>query len=98
MLKTGDRLTSSFIQYLIIMQASRRSDTVRAFQSIRCKFQIAAIRAGLDSFIVGGISFFASLIAIGYDDFALNLRLSFISSFAMAGLCFFNELKNLMKK
>ena len=98
MLRIGDRFVSLYIQQLMMIQSPRDSATMLAIHSLKCKFQIAAIRAGLDSFIVGGISFFASLIAIGYDDFSLNLKLSFISSVSMAGLCFFNELKNLMKK
>lgn len=62
--------------------------------SLKLKIQIAGIRAITDAFIVGGISFFSSVIALGYPKVILSLDITLFSSVTMAALAFFNEMKN----
>lgn len=54
----------------------------------------AAIYSSIDTVIVGGIAFFSSIVAIGYDDLLTNVKISFISSVVTAGLAFFTEMRS----
>jgi len=98
MLRLSESLVPLIIQRLIIAQiVSSKSGRSEVIHSLRLKLEIAAARAAVDSFIVGGISFFASLVALGYQTPLINIKLSLFSAFTMAGLAFFNELKVQMK-
>lgn len=54
----------------------------------------AVIYSFIDTVIVGGIAFFSSIVAIGYDDLLVNVKVAFISSVVTAGLAFFTEMRN----
>lgn len=58
------------------------------------KIKKAVIYSLIDTIIVGGIAFFSSMIAIGYDDLLVNIKIAFISSVVTAGLAFFTEMKS----
>ncbi len=99
MLRLSESLVPLIIQRLVIVQIMggkpSRNDMIH---SLRLRLEVASARAVVDSFIVGGISFFASLIALGHADILINFKISCFSSFTMAGLTFFNELKIHMKQ
>lgn len=54
----------------------------------------ATIHSFADTICVGGIAFFSSLAAIGYNDLIVNIKIAFISSIVTAGLSFFTEMRN----
>lgn len=98
MLRLSDSLTVFVVQHLIIARVSsnpvRKTDALR---TMRLRLEVASVKALADAFIVGGISFFASLAALGYGDLIVNIRISLFSSITMAGLAFFNELRSKMR-
>ncbi len=99
MLRLSESVTPLIIQRLIIAQViSGGGRKTEALHTLRLRLEVAAARAAVDSFIVGGISFFASFAALGYQTPMINIKLSFFSATTMAGLAFFNELKSQMKQ
>ena len=99
MLRLSESITPLIIQRLIIVQVSSgKASKTEILHNLRLRLEIAAARAIIDALIVAGISFFASLAALGYGDLALNVRLSFFSAVTIAGLTFFNELKIQMSR
>lgn len=54
----------------------------------------AVLYTTIDTIIVGGIAFFSSMVAIGYDDLLTNAKIAFISSAVTAGLTFFTEMRS----
>lgn len=97
MLKLSECFSSVIIQNLIVMRISKYRHPSEKVVSIRTKFQIAAVNAVMDAFIVGGISFFASLAALGYSNLLVNIEVCLYSSVTMAGLAFFNDMKQQFK-
>lgn len=77
------------------------SDTIKCNNDTECddsreflkRVKNAAIYSLIDTIIVGGIAFFSSMVAIGYDNLLINVKIAFISSIVTAGLSFFSELK-----
>lgn len=57
----------------------------------------AAIYSFIDTVLVGGIVFFSSMVATGYDNLLVNVKISLISSVITAGLTFFTEMRNKIK-
>ena len=55
-------------------------------------------RALLDSFIVGGITFFSTMLGLGYVNLFENFKIALISSIMTGGLSFFTELKREAKR
>lgn len=100
MLNLSNSLTPILIQRLIIAQVQMGNEATgkrtEILKSLRTRLEIAFARAAVDGLIVSGISFFASLIALGYGDLALNIRISFFASVTMGGLSFFSEMKRYM--
>lgn len=99
MLSLSRSVSSVLIQSLVISKVScvpgRKTEAIR---DLRLKFEVAAARGMVDAIIVGGIAFFSSLGVLGYDNILLNIKISCVSSFSIAGLTFFNEMRLLMKK
>jgi len=93
MLKLSDSFSSTIIQYLVIARASKSNEKTRTLHDFGTKVRIAVAVALVDSFIVGGIAFFSSMMALGYVDILMNIKISFFSSAVMGGMTFFNELK-----
>ncbi len=100
MLRLSESLTPLIIQRLIIARVSSSGGgrKIEVLHTLRVRFEVAAARAVVDSFIVGGISFFASLVSLGHVDLFINLKVSLFSAVTMAGLTFFTELKKQMKQ
>ncbi len=98
MLRLSESVTPLIIQRLIIAQViSGGGRKTEALHTLRLRLEVAAARAAVDAFIVGGISFFASLGALGFENLMLNIKLSTFSACTMCGLAFFNELKSQIK-
>lgn len=67
-------------------------------QEFITKCKRAALRSAIDTVIVGGISFFSSLVAVGYVNLLVSIKIAFISSVVTAGLTFFTEMRNEINK
>ncbi len=92
-------MTPLIIQRLIIARVSSGGGRkVEVLHTLRLRLEVAAARAAVDAFIVGGISFFASFGALGFDNPILNIKLCLFSACTMCGLAFFNELKVQMRR
>lgn len=97
MLCLSESLIPLIIQRLIIAQVSSSGGRMsEAFRTLKLRFEVATSRAIVDSFIVGGITFFSSMIAIGYGDIMVNIKISLSSSIMLGGLTFFNSLRTLV--
>uniref|UniRef100_A0A6M3LDX6 Uncharacterized protein n=1 Tax=viral metagenome TaxID=1070528 RepID=A0A6M3LDX6_9ZZZZ len=97
MLRITESLVPIVINHLVLIQVSNwKSRRTEELRSLKMKLEIAIVRAIIDSFIVGGISFFASLVALGTVDISVNIEMCFLSATTMAGLAFFNEMKSQM--
>ncbi len=100
MLQMSDSLTSALISRLILTQVSggkASGQKTAILNSLQTRLEIALARAGIDCFVVGGITFFASFAALGYSDLSLNLRMSGFSAITTAGLAFFHGMQSQMK-
>jgi hypothetical protein len=54
----------------------------------------AVLISFIDAVLIGGITFFSSMAAIGYDNLLVNVKIAFISSVVTAGLSFFTEIRD----
>lgn len=79
------------------------SDTIKCNNDTECdnetkdfikKVKKAVIYSLIDMIIVGGIAFFSSMVAIGYNDLLMNIKIAFFSSIVTAGLTFFTEMRD----
>jgi hypothetical protein len=93
MLKLSDSFSSVIIQYLVIAKAAKTKDKTRTLHDFGTKVRIATAISMVDASLVLGVSFFSSLIALGYDNLLLNIKISLFSAFTIASLCFFTEMK-----
>ncbi len=89
---------STIIKYLIISKVSRSNEKTRALHDLGTTVRVAVAVAFVDSIIIFGITLFSSLIALGYSNLLINIKLSLFSAVTIAGLTFFNELKSKMKE
>lgn len=91
MLHTGMMIYNKIVSIpTICIMTKPDSETQEFFRRVKK----AAIYSMIDTIIVGGIAFFSSMIAIGYDDLFINTKIAFISSIVTAGLAFFTEMKS----
>ena len=99
MLRLSESLVPLIIQRLIIAQIvggkSSRNDVIH---SLRLKLEISAARAAVDAVIIGGVTFFSSMIMFGPDDIITNIKLSLFSATMLGGLTLFTTLKSQMSK
>jgi Na+-driven multidrug efflux pump len=77
----------------VIARVSQTTEKTKTIHDLSTKIRLAVAIALVDSFIVGGISFFSSMLALGYGDIILNIQIALFSSLTMGGLTFFGELK-----
>jgi len=98
MLNLAHTLSKDVIKVLhICTVVTKRTQEKHEIKKTVTNFKIAVVRAGADAFVVGGIAFFGSLIALGFSDMLDSLKISFISSITTAGLAFFNEVREQLK-
>ena len=99
MLKLSESLVPLIIQRLIIAQiVSSRSGRNEVIHSLRLKLEIAVARAAVDAVIIGGVTFFSSMIMFGSGDILTNIKLSLFSATMLGGLTLFTTLKSQMSK
>ncbi len=91
MLQLTDSTIEIMLKHLIIIRIDSNKKEHKIIHLDKLKYIL--LRSFIDSIIVGGISFFSSIVALGYSDILLNLKLATISSIVMSGLTFFTELK-----
>lgn len=91
MLNTTDNIISTTAYILSIVDESRRNTHPydKDIDFIKNTIPVVII----DTVIVGGTTFFSTVIALGYENLLANIKVAFISSFFTAGLSFFMELK-----
>ncbi len=58
---------------------------------------VIILRTLLDAFTVGGITFFSTMLGLGYANLIENCKIALISAVMMGGLSFFTELKRKTK-
>jgi len=91
MLQLTDSTIEVVLKHLIIMKVTENNKEHKLIHINRLKYIL--LRSSIDAFIVGGISFFSSMIVLGYDNILLNIKVAAISSTVTSGLTFFTELK-----
>lgn len=69
----------------------------RDTQEFLVKVKNAVIHSCVDTAIVGGITFFSSMVTIGTTSLLVNIKMAFISSVVAAGLSFFVEMRKKME-
>lgn len=98
MLNLARTLSIDVIKVLhICTVVTKRTHNENEIRKTVTNVKIAMVKAGADAFVVGGIAFFGSLIALGFNDMFDSLKISFISSITTAGLAFFNEVREQLK-
>ncbi len=99
MLRLSESITPLIIQRLIIAQVSSSGGrNTEVLHTLRLRLEVSVARSFIDAIIVSGISFFSSMIVLGYADILMNIKISFFSCVVMGGMSFFNELKSQMKQ
>jgi hypothetical protein len=93
MLQLTDSTIEIMLKYLIIIRVDSSKKEHKIIHIDKLKYIL--LRSFIDAFVVGGISFFSSMIALGYDDILLNIKLAIVSSVITSGLTLFTELKRL---
>lgn len=96
MLYLGDKLYNRIVSIPIICTMIGPNNNLgdNELQDFFRHIKSAAIHSFVDTIFVGGITFFSSLAAIGYNDLIVNIKIAFFSSVVTAGLSFFTEMKN----
>lgn len=98
MLHTSMILYNKIVSIPIICTViERHNNNDNDTQEFLKRVKKAAIYSFVDTIIVGGIAFFSSIAAIGYDDLLMNVKIAFISSVVTAGLSFFTGMRNKIK-
>ncbi len=98
MLNLANKLSKDVIKGLNICTViTKRTSEKNEIKKTVTNLKIAMVRAGADAFVVGGIAFFGSLIALGFSDVLDSVKISFVSSLTTAGLAFFNEMREQLK-
>lgn len=98
MLKLSESFSSTLIQYLIISKVSRSNGKARSLFNFWTGVRIAVTVSLVDAIIIGGISFFSSMIVLGYENILLNIKISLFSAMMLGGLTLFNTLKSRISK
>lgn len=99
MLKLSESIIPLILQRLIIAQVgSSGAKKGEVLSSLRLRLEIAAARAAVDAIIIGGVTFFSSMIMLGSSDIIMNIKLSLFSAIMLGGLTLFTTLKSQMSK
>lgn len=91
MLQLTDNTIETMLKHLVIMRVDGNKKEHKIINIDKLKYIL--LRSFIDAIIVGGISFFSSMIALGYSDILLNIKISVVSSIVTSGLTLFTELK-----
>ena len=91
MLQLTDNTLEVILKHLIIMKVGENKKEYKMIHIDKLKY--ISLKALIDAFVVGGISFFSLMIVLGYDNILLNIKVAVISSTITSGLTFFTELK-----
>ena len=91
MLQLTDNTIETMLKHLVIMRVDGNKKEHKIINID--KFKYILLRSFIDAIVVGGISFFSSMIALGYSDILLNIKISVVSSIVTSGLTLFTELK-----
>lgn len=99
MLRLSESIVPLIIQRLIIAQVSSGGGKkTEVLHTLRLKLEISAARAAVDAVIIGGVTFFSSMIMFGSSDIIMNIKLSLFSAIMLGGLTLFTTLKSQMSK
>jgi len=91
MLQLTDNTIETMLKHLVIMRVDGNKKEHKIINIDKLKYIL--LRSFIDAIVVGGISFFSSMIALGYSDILLNIKISVVSSIVTSGLTLFTELK-----
>jgi len=91
MLQLTDDTIELILKHLIIMKVGENKKQYKMIHIDKLKY--ITLKAFIDAFVVGGISFFSLMIVLGYDNILLNVKVATVSSMITSGLTFFTELR-----
>lgn len=91
MLQLTDNTIEIILKHLIIMKVGENKKEYKMIHLDRLKY--ITLKAFIDAFVVGGISFFSLMVVLGYDNILLNIKIATMSSMITSGLTFFTELR-----
>jgi len=91
MLQLTDDTIELMLKHLIIMKVGENKKQYKMIHIDKLKY--ISLKAFIDAFVVGGISFFSLMVVLGYDNLLLNVKVAVVSSMITSGLTFFTELR-----